>query len=136
MDIDTQKDLTAGELRNFGLSTGAVVAVLFGAVIPWIWGLGYPLWPWIVLAVLGGWGLIAPKSLRPVYRIWMRIGLLISKVTTPIILGVVFFLVLMPVGVAIRVFGWDPLARKFDAGAGTYRVIRDRQSVDTLENPY
>ena len=136
MNNGTEHEMNAGELRKFGLSTGAVVAVLFGMVIPWIWDLRYPLWPWIILAVLGGWGLIAPASLLPVYRIWMRFGLLISKITTPIIMGIVFFALIMPVGVVMRIFGWDPMVRKFDADVGSYRVKSDHLSASTLEKPY
>ena len=136
MNSSTEHNMNAGELRKFGVSTGAIVAVLFGMVIPWIWDLRYPLWPWVILAVLGGWGLIAPTSLRPVYRTWMRIGLLISKITTPIIMGIVFFALFVPVGVVIRIFGRDPMARKFDADAPTYRVESDHQPGGTLEKPY
>lgn len=136
MNNGTEHEMDAGELRKFGLSTGAIVAVLFGMVIPWIWDLRYPLWPWIILAVLGGWGLIAPASLLPVYRNWMRFGLLISKITTPIIMGIVFFAVIMPVGVVMRIFGWDPMSRKFDDGLESYRVDSDHISVSTLEKPY
>lgn len=136
MTTSTEEELSAGELRKFGLSTGAIIAVLFGAIIPWIWDLRYPVWPWIVLAILGGLGLIAPESLRLVHRIWMRFALLISKVTTPIILGIVFFLVIMPVGIIIRIFSKDPLARQFDTEAETYRIVSDRQSADALEKPY
>lgn len=136
MTISIEEELSAGELRKFGLSTGAIFAVLFGLAIPWMWDLKYPLWPWVILLVLGGLGLIAPKSLRLVHRYWMRLALLISKVTTPIILGVVFFLVVMPIGLIIRIFGRDPLARQLDADTETYRIETDRQSVSTLEKPY
>jgi len=136
MGTDTIKKLDARELRSFGLSTGAIVAVLFGALIPWIWGLKYPAWPWVFLAVLGLWAMVMPKSLQPVYRLWMRIGLLISKLTTPIILGIVFFLVIMPIGLVARIFGRDPLNRRFDTDAGTYRIEKDSQSAEALEKPY
>ena len=136
MNTSTIQKLDARELRSFGLSTGAIVAVLFGALIPWIWGLKYPVWPWVILAVLGFWAMIMPKSLRPVYRLWMRIGLLISKLTTPIILGIVFFLVIVPVGLVLRIFSRDPLNRKFDSDVGTYRIEKDSQSAEALEKPY
>jgi hypothetical protein len=136
MNADTTKDLTVGELRSFGLTTGAIVAVLFGLVLPWIWDLGYPRWPWIFFGVLGFWALAAPASLRVVYRVWMRIGLMISKVTTPIILGVVFYLIVMPVGLLIRTIGGDPMHRRFDSSAETYRIDKQEQSTSKLENPY
>ena len=104
-------DLDRDELRKFGLTTGAIVAVLFGGLIPWIWDFRYPTWPWIVFGILAAFAILAPMLLQPVHRTWMRIGLAISKVTTPIILGIVFFLVIMPVGIIIRLAGRDPLHR-------------------------
>lgn len=136
MDTATIRELNTRELRSFGLSTGAIVGVLFGGLIPWLWGLSYPLWPWVILAVMGMLALIAPKSLRPVYRLWMRIGLLISKVTTPIIIGIIFAFIIIPVGLVMRIFGWDPLDRQFDANIETYRKEPDSQSTGALERPY
>jgi hypothetical protein len=136
MNISNDEELSAGELRKFGLSTGAIFAVLFGLAIPWMWGLNYPRWPWVILLVLGGLGLIVPNSLRLVHRFWMRFALLISKVTTPIILGVVFFLVIMPVGLIIRIFGRDLLALRLSGSVETYRIESDGQSADSLEKPY
>lgn len=136
MNPTADADLGPKELRSFGLTTGGVVGVLFGVVIPWIWDLNYPLWPWIVLGVLWGWALVAPTTMKGLYRGWMKIGLMISKVTTPIILGVVFFLVVMPVGVVMRIVRRDPMERKFDANMHSYRVKRPDSEKSTLENPY
>ena len=83
--------LDAAGLRKFGLTTGAIVAVLFGLVFPWLLGVGLPVWPWVVFGVLGLWGLIAPVSLNPIYRLWMKFGLLMHKIMTPLILGILFF---------------------------------------------
>ena len=124
------------ELRRFGISTGATVAVLFGVLIPWIWDLRYPVWPWVTLAILATWALIAPKFLGPVYKVWMRIALLISKITTPVLLGIVFFLVFLPLALLFRIFSRDPLRRKFESGTPTYRVDTDRKSVESLDKPY
>ena len=68
-----------------------------------------------VFAVLGG-GLIAagaaiPARLGPVYRAWMGLAHAISRVTTPVVLGVIFFLVLTPVGLVMRMFGRNALKR-------------------------
>lgn len=136
MHSNNSQEMSAAELRKFGLSTGTIFAVVFGVVIPWIWDFRYPTWPWFIFAVLVPWALIAPVSLGPVYRLWMRFGLLISKITTPLILGILFFLVILPVGLAMRIFKGDPLKRQLDANAGTYRVDSLKQPVDTLEKPY
>lgn len=123
-------------LREFGLVTGGIVAVLFGLVFPWLLDVGFPVWPWIVLAVLGGWGLLLPDSLGPVYRVWMRFALLLSKITTPIIMGAVFYIVVTPAALVLRVIRWDPMRRHFDANATTYRTVSDKSRKGNLESPF
>jgi hypothetical protein len=61
-------------LRQFALVTGAVVSGLFGLFLPWLFDFAWPIWPWIVSAVLVLVGMIAPLALRPVYKLWMRFG--------------------------------------------------------------
>jgi hypothetical protein len=126
-------------LREFGLVTGGVVAGLFGVFFPWLFDRAFPaefpLWPWVVFGVLGGWGLIAPNSLRPVYKIWMRFGLMLSKITTPIIMGLVFYVVITPFGLMRRLFGDDPMARKFE-NLVSYRVPSKKAPKKNLEKPF
>ena len=122
-------------LREFGLVTGGVVAGLFGVFFPWLLERSWPLWPWIVFAVLGAWGLVAPMSLQPVYRAWMRFGLMLSKVMTPLILGIVFFLLITPVAIILKLLGKDPMARDFD-DSDSYRVPTEKAPPENLEKPY
>ena len=128
-------------LREFGLVTGGIVAVLFGLFFPWlldrpiaIWPL-QPLWPWVIFGVLGAMGLIVPMALNPVYKVWMRFGLLMGRIMTPLIMSIVFYLVITPVGLFRKVFATDSLARKFEDNE-TYRVVSKKPSVKNLERPY
>ena len=66
-------------------------------------------------ALLVAAGALAPHRLGVVYRAWMALALAISKVTTPLFMAVVYFGVLTPLGLAIRLFGRRPLARRRDA---------------------
>lgn len=122
-------------LREFGLVTGGVVAGLFGLFFPWLLERAWPLWPWIVFGVLGAWGLIAPLSLQPVYRLWMRFGLMLSKVMTPLIMGIVFFVIITPVALVLKLLGKDAMARKF-SDADSYRVPTKKSPPENLEKPY
>ena len=133
---DLIPDIDRQGLRNFGLSTGIIVAGLFGLFFPWVLESSFPVWPWAILGVLGIWALLAPDSLNPVYRIWMRFGLLLSKITTPIIMALVFFLVVMPFGLVLRLLGKDPMRRRFDDTATTYRIKSIKSSKENLENPF
>jgi hypothetical protein len=123
-------------LREFGLVTGGIVAVLFGLFFPWLLELSFPIWPWAIFAVLGGLGLVAPASLRPVHYWWMRFALLLSKITTPIILGIVFYLLVTPMGFFMQIFRKDPMKRHKDETLDTYRVMPIKEGRTNLEKPY
>jgi len=101
--------LTASEGRKFAFTVGIAFLVL-GAFVLWrdkmilvyIFGsLGG-------LLILGG--LVAPTAMGPVQRAWMGFAHAISKVTTPIFMGVVYFVVLTPVSLLMRALGKNPLA--------------------------
>lgn len=123
-------------LREFGLVTGAIVAVLFGALLPWIFNLSYPVWPWIIGAVLALWALLAPSTLGPVYKWWMRLGLLLNRITTPLIMGVAFFLVIAPIGMLMRLVRHDPMARRMDEQVDSFRVISQKPPKENMEKPF
>jgi hypothetical protein len=129
-------ELDAKGLRSFALTTGGIVVALFGLLLPWLLELGFPIWPWVLGAVLSVWGLAAPATLRPVYRGWMRFGLLASRITTPIILGIVFYVVIMPMGLVMRLFGHDPMRRKLDTDEASYRVPSKPAPRESVERPY
>lgn len=109
--------LTPEEGRKFGLTVGAAFLVL-GALSYWrghrvpvvvLGGIG-------VLLVLAG--LLLPGRLGPVQRAWMGLAEVISKITTPIFMAVVYFLVLTPAGLIMRLVGHHPL--RHDAVEGSY----------------
>lgn len=100
--------LTPREGQRFAFPVGGVLVLLAGVSL---WRGHY--WPPRVLAGLGGLlllaGVVVPGRLGPVYRGWMGFAHALSKVTTPIFLGVVYFLVMMPIGFARRLFGGNPM---------------------------
>lgn len=128
-------ELDRDGLRRFGLTTGLVVGVLFGVFFPWILERPWPLWPWLVLGFLGAFAVAAPNWLRPVYTAWMRFGLVLSKVTTPIIMGVVFFLLITPIALVRKIFGADSMSRRLD-DSSSYRVASEKPREDYLSRPY
>ena len=66
-------------LRKFGITTGLIVAVLFGIFFPWLLEAGFVRWPWILCGILIVMGLLTPMALGPVYHWWMRFGLMMSR---------------------------------------------------------
>lgn len=102
--------LSAAAGRKFGLTLG-IAFLVFGGVFLWR---GKPVRAEVAFAigvVLVSTGLVAPTRLGPVERAWMGLAHLISKVTTPIFMGVVYFLVVTPIGLVRRGFGGTPLRR-------------------------
>ena len=113
--------LTVTEGRKFGVVVGGAFLVL-GAVLTWR---GHGTAASVVLllgSVLIVAGLALPTRLGPVYRGWMAFALAISKVTTPIMMSVIYFLVLAPTGLLARLFGHRPLSRP--RGNTSYWVSR------------
>jgi hypothetical protein len=129
-------ELDARGLRRFALTTGAIVALLFGLVLPYLLDFGYPIWPWVLAAILVLWGLIAPSSLNPVYKGWMRFGLLLNRIVSPIVLGIVFFGMVTPIGVTMRLLGKNPLAHGKGAQRDSFRVPSRERDRKHLERPY
>lgn len=112
---------TASEGRKFGLAVGAALVAL-GGVIRWR-GHG------AFAATLAGPGLLLiaaalaiPGRLGPVARAWMALARALSRVTTPLLLGLIYFLVLTPMGGLRRLLGGNPLRRR-DTGGG-YWIAR------------
>ena len=84
-----------------------------------------PRWWALCLAMLFGLAaLFKPLLLASLNKWWMKFGVLLGKIVSPIALGVLFYLVFTPVGAIIRVTGKDPLRLKRDAAAGSYWVPR------------
>jgi hypothetical protein len=123
------------ELRKFGLVTGAMLILFFDLLIPWIWGVAMPKWPLIAAAILAAMALIFPASLRPVYTVWMRFADALGWVNTRIILSVIFFLLFFPAGMIMRMFN-DPMRRKLDESADSYRIPSNAPKPENMERPY
>lgn len=110
-------------VRSFGVLFTAVFAVL--AVYGYIkgWGQG----AWISLTALGVLTalttLLFPGLLAPFNRGWFLLGNLLGKIVSPIVLGLIFFLILSPVGFVTRIFGRDALRLKRQ-GVSSYWIDR------------
>jgi hypothetical protein len=122
--------LTPAEGRRFGLVVGGAF-LLLGALSLWR---GHEIAPTILWAIGGALvaaGLVVPAQLGPVYRKWMGLALLLSRVTTPIFMGLVYFGLFTPLGVARRLLGWNSLVRapadSFWAGRESRRSNLHRQ---------
>ena len=111
------------QLRHFGVIVGGIFGVigLWPAMTRgqsprfWMMGLG------VVLVVPA---LVAPRVLAPAHRAWMALGNALGWVNTRLVLGLIFFGVVTPTGIVLRLAGRDPMRRAVDPAASTYSVSR------------
>jgi Saxitoxin biosynthesis operon protein SxtJ len=126
--LDLHESLTRDEEvqlpseRKFGLTFTVVFSLLTVLLIVW----DNTAWPVSLAVALAFLGLTAfvPNWLRPLNRMWLRFGLALHAIVSPLILIVLFFVVITPVGVVARLAGKDFLRLKFDREATTYWIDR------------
>jgi len=109
--------LSAKELRRFGFTVAIPLALLAGLGV---WR-GHTLFPSVLGGVafaLGVLALLAPRFLRSVHKHWMQMAHALGWFNTRVLLGLVYFLVMTPIGMVMRLLGRDPLDRR----------LRDRPS--------
>ncbi len=118
--------LSSAEGRKFGFTVGAAFLVFTA----FVWWRGHETLQ-LVFGALAGFfllgGLIAPRYMGPVERAWMGLAIAISKVTTPIFMGIIYFLVITPIALLMRALGKNPMVHKpIDSPNGkTYFAKRD-----------
>lgn len=127
MEARVSAGLTAAEGRKFGLTVGlafaaiAVVSRWRGHVIPpYVFGaLG-------ALLMVGGF--VFPSRLGPIQRLWMGLAHALSRVTTPLFMGVLYFGVLTPIALVRRLSGGNPLGSTSSASLWVDRPAENRRS--------
>jgi len=111
------------ELRTFGLIVGGVFGlvglwpILFRHAPPRTWALTLAL----LLAIPAA---LYPSLLAHPHKWWMRLGHVLGWINTKLILSLFFYIILVPVGLVLRAIGRDPMQRRYDPEASSYRQQR------------
>jgi Saxitoxin biosynthesis operon protein SxtJ len=114
---------TRRQLRDFGLLVGGIFGVI--GLWPLLWRQQSPrTWAMVLFAVLVLPALVAPPILAPAYRAWMKLAEVLAWINTRILLGAVFYGVVTPIGLVMRLLGRDPMHRQLDRQGESYRVGR------------
>lgn len=122
-----REEIHASSERSFGVIVGCAALFL------WLWRLwhhGFSIWPavvGVVLLLLAWW---APKALYWPNRGWFHFGNLLNRLTTPFVMGSVFFLVLTPIALFRRALGADDLRLKSNPAATSYWICREPPGPD------
>jgi hypothetical protein len=116
------RDDEGNALRSFGVMVGGLLAAIGAG--PLVFGHDSRGWALLLGGLLVLFGIAWPSSLRPVYRMWMAIGHVLGRINTAILLSVVFFGLITPMGIVMRMLGKDPMRRSAAPQADSYRVVR------------
>jgi Saxitoxin biosynthesis operon protein SxtJ len=109
------------QLRHFGYLVGGIFGLI--GLWPLVWRQQEPrLWALALLVALVIPALVAPRILAPVYRAWMKLGEMLAWINTRILLGLVFYGVVTPIGLVMRLVGRDPMRRQFEQEGESYRI--------------
>ena len=119
--------------RSFGI----VFFIVFLIISLWPLTNGETLRVWsIVIAVIFLiLGLINSKLLTPLNKLWVKFGMILGSIVAPIIMGVVFFLVVTPIGLVMRIMGKDLLKKNYDQKRKTYWIKRDKR-IGTMKQQF
>ncbi len=126
--ISHPKSPSRRDLLWFGLLLPAFVVIL-GAVARWVWRSPQAAaWIWGVGAAISVLFWLAPPLRRPLYLGWMYAALPIGWTISHLLLGIIFYAVITPIGLLMRLLGHDSLCRRFDRQAKSYWMARKENS--------
>ena len=106
-------DIKISSNRSFGIVFFIVFLLI--AFYPLIYSGEIRIWSLIVSLIFLILGLINSRILTPLNKLWFKFGILLGKIISPIIMGIIFFLVVTPIGLIMRFLGKDVLNLKFNA---------------------
>lgn len=132
-NFNREDTVGAGSERGFGLVFAAFFSIV--ALLPLLSG-STPRW-WSI-AIASGFlavALISPKVLQPLNRLWHRFGLLLHRIVSPIVLGVLFFITITPIGLIMRWSGKNILRTRFEPDTETYWIERKPPGPDPQTMP-
>ncbi len=122
--------------RSFGVVFGVVFLII--ALWPLFSSGGVRVWAAIVSVAFFLAAFALPKILAPLNKLWMRFGLLLHHIVSPVVLGILFYLFVTPMGLVMRLFGKDFLHLRFDSSARSYWIERNPPGPkpDSLDNQF
>lgn len=117
-------------VRQSNRAFGFMMAVVFAAIAAAAWFVFDTLlfWPVALSAVFLGTASAAPWVLLPLNRLWGGFAHLLGRFNNFLLLGLFFYLLILPVGGLLRIFGWDPMKRTPEAKSDSYWTPVERHT--------
>lgn len=138
-DFDRDDRPEIGSDRGFGLTVGGILVAI--GMIRGLYIQVFAASEIILLSVgtvLAFVALIAPNALAPLNAAWMKLGLVLSKIVTPLVMGLIFYTTVTPTGWILRALGKDLLRVRKDPEADSYWIVRDPPGPEpeTMKNQF
>jgi hypothetical protein len=121
-DLHREEEVIGPSDRKFGLTIGIILALIAvwkawqGSHWAYAWGA-----PALFLIIFALW---RPAVLAPLNRAWLRLGLVLYRVVNPVVMAILFYLTILPIGLLMRALGKDLLRLKRDSRAKSYWLPR------------
>ena len=113
------------ELRKFAITIFAALSIIGGIIL---WQKGDTGFIFLAVGLIFLFpGLIKPKLLGPIYKVWMAFALLLGFVMNHLILALMYYVVITPIGILMRVLRKDPLQTRLDRNTKSYWIQRTNE---------
>jgi len=122
--MNSQK-IKIGSNKSFGIVFFVVFLII--GLYPLIYNDNPKIWSLIISAIFLFLGLINSKSLTPLNKVWFIFGIFLGKIVSPFVMGIIFFLVVTPIGFIMKILGKDLLQLKFNKNVQTYWIEKSDQ---------
>jgi hypothetical protein len=123
MDSKFNNNIKISSNRSFGIVF--FVVFLFIALYPITYSEDIRIWSLIISFIFIILGLLNSKILTPLNKLWFKFGVILGKIISPIIMGIIFFLVVTPIGLIMKVLGKDLLRLKYNKKDNTYWIEKN-----------
>ena len=119
--------------RNFGLIFAAFFMII--CLYPILQGQDIKLWACTISFIFLFFGIFFPKALILPNKLWFKFGMLLGTIIAPIIMGIIFILVVSPIGIIMRLLGKDILNQKMEKSSKSYWIKR-KENISSLKNQF
>jgi Saxitoxin biosynthesis operon protein SxtJ len=135
-DLARADEIVGPSDRRFGLTIAAVCAVIAG--VRFVLGHPYAGW-WLAAAlILSALAVFWTAPLQPLNRLWLRLGLLLYRVVNPMVMALLFYSTMVPIGLLMRLCGKDPLRLRREPETPSYWLMREPSGPprETMRNQF
>jgi Saxitoxin biosynthesis operon protein SxtJ len=121
-DFSRQEDIKPSSDRSFGLVIATFLLIV--AFWPLVHAKPVRWWALGVAAVFAVLALLWTPALAPLNKLWTKLGILLYKIVSPVVLGLLFYVTVTPIALLMRLLGEDPLRLRREPDAASYWINR------------